>query len=237
MRTILRAGLKAASGIGLARQEGSLPGFNRQALRHQSVADVFSVEVQNRDSKTLDVGCGEGSLAAILRSKGFTSLAGCDWLPHEKVTRAPDGFAFRQIDLNGEGLTAYDPTSFDAIICSDVLEHLENPAAALREFARVLVPGGKAIVSLPNAFNLLERVSWFATGNSTRYKRETSTNEFGHISVLPRDVMYSLAARAELDIVGTSGGYAYLDGYVVMPRRAFSTAMSYNIVWTLRKPA
>ena len=129
----------------------------------------------------LDVGCGTGGLARVIAENGYSRLSGCDWLAEEKVEHAPTGFAYRQVDLNRDGLAGYADASFDAVVCSDVVEHLENPAAALREIARVLRPGGAALVSLPNAFNALERLYWLTRGNSTRYKREKSTSEFGHI--------------------------------------------------------
>lgn len=236
LRAILRSGLKGLSAARLARPEGVEPAFNRQSLRHQAVAKCFAAQLPDRNVRALDVGCGEGALSSLLHDQGYKALEGCDWLPEDRVCKAPAGYAYRQVDLNADGLTAYASESLGAIVCSDVIEHLENPAAALREFARVLVPGGKAIVSLPNAFNLLERISWLATGNSTRYKREQSVGEFGHISIIPRDVMLSLAARAGLTVVGTEGGYAYVDGYVLMPNRVFSPALSYNIIWVLQKP-
>jgi 2-polyprenyl-6-hydroxyphenyl methylase/3-demethylubiquinone-9 3-methyltransferase len=236
MRSILRAALKAASGIGLAREEGAAPGFTRQGLRHRAVAEAFAVEVPERAATVLDVGCGTGGLSELLHAKGYSRLAGCDWLPSGAVDRAPPDYEYQQVDLNAEGLGAYGDASIDALVCSDVIEHLENPAAMLREFARVLRPGGVAVVSLPNAFNMLERVSWLVTGNSTRYKREQSTSEFGHISVIPANVLNSLAARAGLKVTGRYGGYFYLDGYMVLPGRDLSPRFSYNIIWTLRKP-
>jgi len=237
LRAILRSGLKGLSAVNLARPDGADPTFTRQSLRHQSVVECFKANVPDRAARVLDIGCGEGGLSALLDQAGYTALHGCDWLPAEKVAKAPPGYDYRAVDLNADGLAGYASDGFDAVVCSDVIEHLENAAFALREIARVLSPGATAIISLPNAFNLLERVSWLATGNSTRYKRELSVSEFGHISIIPRDVMHSLAARAGLNVVGTQGGYAYMDGYVLMPSRVFSPSLSYNIIWILQKPA
>ena len=47
--------------------------------------------------------------------------------------------------------------SFDLIWCSEVLEHLVNPAFSSREFRRVLKPGGHLILTTPNSYCLLLR--------------------------------------------------------------------------------
>jgi SAM-dependent methyltransferase len=41
--------------------------------------------------------------------------------------------------------------SFDAVLCSEVLEHVPDPTRALDEFARLLRPGGKLIITAPFA--------------------------------------------------------------------------------------
>ncbi|MXO63105.1 class I SAM-dependent methyltransferase [Qipengyuania oceanensis] len=237
LRNILRGALRAGAAVGAAQHETASDGFNRQSMRHTTVADKVASRIHDRSSRVLDVGCGKGGLSKHLAARGFTHLSGCDWLPQDQVDAMPDGFSYRRVDLNAEALSAYRDAEFDAIVASDVLEHLENPASILREIARVLTPGGLAFVSLPNAFNVVERVAWLARGNSTRYKTESSPEEFGHISILSSDVLRSLARRAGLEVCESSGGYFYLDGFFIMPKKEFSPRFSYNIIWTLRKPA
>lgn len=237
LRKLLRSLLALSQTIGLARKEDAASGFNRQHLRHRSVADALAKSQPDRAARILDVGCGLGGLSSRLAEAGYTRLSGCDWLGADAVSSAPPGFAYTQVDLNRDGLSAFADGSFDAIVCSDVVEHLENPAAILREFRRLLVPGGVAIMSIPNGFNLLERLSWLTSGNSTRYKRELSVTEFGHISVLPSQVLASLAARAGLNLQRPIGGYAYLDGYILRGGRSMSPTFSYNIIWPLVRPA
>jgi SAM-dependent methyltransferase len=62
-----------------------------------------------------------------------------------------------RVDLIG---TAYDipadTSSFDTVLCTAVLEHLEEPAKALAEARRVLRPGGLAIYSMPFIWHLHE---------------------------------------------------------------------------------
>lgn len=43
-----------------------------------------------------------------------------------------------------------EPNSFDAILCSEVLEHVSNPLAAVSEFSRILKPGGILLITAPS---------------------------------------------------------------------------------------
>jgi len=75
----------------------------------------------------------------------------------ERRLRAWPGMEYVNADLDAEGvdlhldITKLDlpPASFDAIICSHVLEHVEEDQLAMRELRRVLKPGGWAIVMVP----------------------------------------------------------------------------------------
>ena len=49
-----------------------------------------------------------------------------------------------------------NPASFDAVLCTEVLEHLRHPDAVLAELARVLVPGGRLCLTVPFVWPLHE---------------------------------------------------------------------------------
>ena len=50
--------------------------------------------------------------------------------------------------------------SMDIILCSEVLEHIEQPPSAIEEIARILKPDGYALITTPNPANLVERMGY-----------------------------------------------------------------------------
>ena len=116
-------------------------------IRH--AAGLIRAEAERHFAgRLLDIGCGNKAKQRLLGDlvAEYVGLDHADTL-HD----------LGQADLIG---TAYDipaaAASFDAILCTAVLEHLEDPRAALLESARVLKPGGYAIYTAPLYWHLHE---------------------------------------------------------------------------------
>src|SRR6266478_2621489 len=134
-------------------------------LAHEAIHyTVVAILEKERRGPLLDVPAGEGALAARLLSAGF-EVNCCDLYP--EIFRLRD-VGIRQGDLNGE--LPFDSRSFDYVTCLEGLEHIENPQQAIREFARVLRPGGTVIVSIPNILNIEERLKWLLYGYTSHFK-------------------------------------------------------------------
>lgn len=115
---------------------------------------------QHPRGAVLDAGTGRGTLARSLAASGFRVCA-CDILP-ERFGRPEETVRFQEADLNVP--LPYCDKAFDYVCCTEVIEHVENPFALLREFWRVLKEDGLLFLSTPNILNMSSRVRFLLEG-------------------------------------------------------------------------
>jgi SAM-dependent methyltransferase len=102
--------------------------------------------------RVLDVGCGRAALGEAIRGLGWEvwgiERAGeaCA-TARERIDRLIDA-SLLELDKVSEQIAA---TRFDALVFSDVLEHLYDPLDVLESYLRFVKPGGKVLISVPNA--------------------------------------------------------------------------------------
>jgi 2-polyprenyl-3-methyl-5-hydroxy-6-metoxy-1,4-benzoquinol methylase len=113
-----------------------------------------------RGARVLDVGCGRGVLLGALAERGF-EVHGVE------ISAAAAGGADRRVQVRIATDLAdadYSAGFFNQVVIWHVLEHLPDPARALREVWRVLRPGGRVIVAVPNFASVQARwagPAWF----------------------------------------------------------------------------
>jgi len=131
-----------------ANPEQYVVGTKNAATRDAWVAEALAALPPG--ARLLDAGAGEcqykqhcGHLkyvaqdVAVYDGKGDTGLQTGSW-------------DFSQIDIVSDILDIPEPdASFDAVLCTEVLEHLPDPVRALDEMARLLRPGGTFIITAP----------------------------------------------------------------------------------------
>ena len=146
---------------------GTAPDFvgPRHALRERLLLELFLSAAPGR--RVLDAGAGQGSMASRLERLGY------------EVTSVDSSAAAVEVlreRLRGEVQQAkvtelpFADASFDGAVLGEVLEHVEDDAAALVEVARVLRPGGVVALSVPANPSLFGPSDEWA-GHLRRYTR------------------------------------------------------------------
>ncbi|MEO6122189.1 MAG: glycosyltransferase [Ilumatobacteraceae bacterium] len=98
----------------------------------------------------LDCGCGMGYLSKIMASLRDITVVGVDgdierlqWAAREQVDSVRANSAIEHLP--------FPDATFDTVLLSEVLEHVDDEATALAEIRRVLKPGGRVCISVPHA--------------------------------------------------------------------------------------
>jgi SAM-dependent methyltransferase len=148
-------------------------------------------------ARVLDVGAGEAPYRELFQDQDYITLDRRD-TPHSG-----------EVDLYGEAdsIPAQEG-SFDAILCTQVLEHVPAPLGALCEFLRVLHPGGAIIATVPFAWE--EHESPYDYYRYTRYGIEhlASSAGFEEIEITPRTDCFTTLAQLVRNVGWAMGSAA-----------------------------
>jgi 2-polyprenyl-3-methyl-5-hydroxy-6-metoxy-1,4-benzoquinol methylase len=111
------------------------------------------------NARVLDAPCGgAAALTRAMLDRGWQAI-GADVDEHAREVLGP---AFARADLNER--LPLESNSFDAVVSTEGIEHLENHFAFLREVHRVLKPGGHLVLTTPNITALRSRVRFLGSG-------------------------------------------------------------------------
>ena len=115
--------------------------------------------------RVLDFGAGKGELLSILGDLlPALKLCGTDILP--RPSQLKPEIAWHQQDLNQPWRPEH---LFDLVICSEVVEHLENPRQLFRDLAALIRPGGWLVLTMPNQESYRSLLSLWLRGNHVAF--------------------------------------------------------------------
>lgn len=165
--------------------------------------------------RVLDLGCGFGRHAFASARAGAATVAldaGADEVRDVNATFAAmvaagelDLARSRTAAVQGNALDLpFADGAFDRVIASEVLEHIADDVAAMRELARVLRPGGTMAVTVPSAGP--ELVNWLLSD-------EYHDVPGGHVRIYRRRTLVRRLAEAGLDPVGSHHAHALHSPY------------------------
>ena len=121
------------------------------AQRHRWRLVVGELKGLPKSAVVVDLGCGSGALLErISRAFPDAKLVGLDVEPAALAiaTKRLPSAQFELVDLDQAATPQHGKTA-DAVVCSEVIEHLETPRRALMLANELLRPGGRLIVTVP----------------------------------------------------------------------------------------
>ena len=146
----------ASSGFTKYQKRGAYhwDAMSRHPWRHDAFtaaryAEVVEAAAPAAGERIADVGCGDGALSYLLWTAARGDVVGIE---PEPVGRQ---LAVEQLAKHGAPVRIAASTqeladgSQDVVVCAEVIEHVPDPVALLREIRRVLRPGGRAVISTP----------------------------------------------------------------------------------------
>jgi SAM-dependent methyltransferase len=117
--------------------------------RFRDIASLIVKHIPSQDSRILEIGCATGGLLKVLADLGFRELVGTD--PSPACIRAASKFY---------GITGFPATLFtvpvrkqryDFVILTGVMEHIRDLDTAIKHFQRLVSPGGRVYLEVPDA--------------------------------------------------------------------------------------
>jgi len=174
--------------IGIIDKNMTKPKPNAAEGVHSVVLNLLKNEERGR---VLDAAAGEGHMTYNLLKMGFI-VTPCDINPENfKV----EGIKCDKVNLNEK--LPYPTNSFDYVVSIETIEHIENPWQLVREFSRVLKPGGKLILTTPNVSNIPSRALYLIKCDFHRFG-----NNKDHITPLPLPLLKRMLEESGFEIEG-----------------------------------
>src|SRR4051812_3682116 len=194
------------------------------------VQTIFEWIEPNDDKVILDLPCGRGFYLNMIRYVSNCKLVGAD-LDWDVILKAKQNVgSLPDVSLSNCNIYAlpYPDNSFDGVILSEILEHIDNDVAGLKEIYRVLKPGGVVAITVPNA----DYPFWWDPINKTLeflFKRPIRHGTFAgiwanHVRLYRRDQLRDAVLGA---------------GFILEEERAFTHdcfPFIHNLVYGFGKP-
>lgn len=169
----------------------------RQSLGrgHERIHALVASLLASRDASgtLVDVGCGTGDLWRAAHDR-FARYVGIDAVRYPGF---PADVPFERGDLDRDPLPVAD-ASADATAAVEVIEHLENPRAFVRELVRVTRPGGWVVVTTPNQLSGLSLLTLLMKGQFSAFQ---ATDYPAHRTALLEIDLRRIADECGLDAI------------------------------------
>jgi SAM-dependent methyltransferase len=144
--------------------------------------DAAFAVLEAQRGRALDLGTGAGGMAQRLADAGMR----VDAADIDPSYFAAQGVDFHTVDLNAPAFADELPGPYDVVTAIEVIEHLENPIAFLRNVARLLAPTGVALLTTPHMESITARGKFLLKG---QLRAMDAWGDPTHISPMFRDLL------------------------------------------------
>lgn len=175
-----------------AHYERKSPGYSSSSSRSERVA----VLVGGPGLRVLDLACGPGHLGAVLRQHG-NYVVGCEISEAASAQARNVLDEVYSFDIEGEWPARLAERPFDVVVLGEILEHVFDPVAVLREAHRVLSEQGRVVITTPNFLVWIARLQ--VLFGRFRYQ-EYGLFDFGHIRWFTYDYLKQVVREAGFKI-------------------------------------
>ena len=221
----------AATYAGLGVRARQSLGASSDAI-HRMVAEAIDRH-DIKGAKVFDVGCGHGSLRAVLQHR-FLEYCGLDAILYSGFGNEAE---FTHVDLDRENWPVASGSG-DLVVAVETIEHLENPWAFVRQLAALAVPGGWVIVTTPNQLSVLSLMTLIM---KRRFSAFQDAHYPAHRTALLESDLQRITEASGLEVIEV--GYSLrgrlpLTGwhYPVAAARRWPLRLSDNLMIVARKP-
>ena len=147
-----------------------------------------------KDKKLVDIGCGTGNLLGQISSNyPKLHLFGVDLVNYIE----DENYSFIKQDFNES--FELDQAPFDFVICTEVIEHLENPRYLMRELSSITKEGGYILLTTPNPYSWLSLLSFWLKGHHSSFGPKNYPAHITPVSAYQLKLMTQEISRLSLE--------------------------------------
>jgi len=183
---------------------------------HLLVREHLDVARDLVGKRVLEIGCGRGGFSCWLAAQSGSSA---DIVASDFSSTAVEKGAAFALKRGITGVTwevgdiqriSHESGSFDTVISCETIEHVPDPALAVRELARVLRPGGRLFLTTPNYLGTTGVYRGYLRLTGRRFREEGQP--INNFNMLPRTIRWVKRAGLRVRTVAGRGHYVQIPG-------------------------